>query len=709
MALRANIQASGGKRQVYSKPAIPFGKLFVIVFFTVGEFVLDYHSPASIPNWVWYFIPLILTLRIRIKYFTYFLAATITGLILLVYSISPAHYGGSAAVLTGRFFGIMVVWVLALLITENTRLAESIRERERRYRDLAESSPDAILIWNQDSIFLYANQRAAGQLGLAPAQVIGRSRADFFPQELVAADQLILNRVFREGQPESRERIMPFKAGDRWIETRFIPLFNEMGTVEAVMGISRDQTERRQLEDSHRRNEERYRQLAESSPDAIFIVDQATKFQYANQTLADWIGRPAPELNGQVSGTFFPMEVAQEQGQMLQAVFATGTPASYERQRPFNQVLKWIEVRLVPLRNNQGTVESVMGIVRDITDRKLRDESLRLSEARFRQLAENIDEVFWISNAAKNEIIYVSPAYEKIWARSCASLYRTPFEWADAIHPEDRARMLLAICQKQIIGTYDEEYRVIRPDGKIRWIHDRAFPIKDESGQVYRIVGIAADITQRHQLQNRLLEIVEHERNRLGQDLHDGLAQHLVGIGFAFNLLGKDLSVVAPQLNARLSDLSAKIYGAIGMTRELARGLHTTELKNHGLAAALQNLCETTGRDFNLKCAFDGAAGLNLKKQEVATHLYRIAQEAVHNAVKHAHAREIMIRLKIESGRMVLTVADDGIGLVGKFEPGMGMEIMRYRAGVIGGQFEVSRAPTGGVIITCSLSLELAE
>ncbi len=141
----------------------------------------------------------------------------------------------------------------------------------------------------------------------------------------------------------------------------------------------------------------------------------------------------------------------------------------------------------------------------DIAERERTELALAESEARFREVAETIQEVFWVTNAEKTRMLYISPAYEKIWGRSCQSLYDSPGTWVDSLHPDDRARVLQATTTKQPDGTYDEEYRIVRPDGSERWIHDRAFPVRDSAGVLQRVVGVGEDITESKKLHEQFL------------------------------------------------------------------------------------------------------------------------------------------------------------------------------------------------------------
>lgn len=135
------------------------------------------------------------------------------------------------------------------------------------------------------------------------------------------------------------------------------------------------------------------------------------------------------------------------------------------------------------------------GTTQDITSLRRLEDAQLATEARFQQLADSIEEVFWLSDLATDQVIYVSPAFEKLWGRRCAELYGSSRLWLEAIHPDDQPRVAAAIAASRATGAYSEEYRIVRPDGTVRWVADRAFPIRNTAGEIYRIAGVALDIT----------------------------------------------------------------------------------------------------------------------------------------------------------------------------------------------------------------------
>ncbi len=228
--------------------------------------------------------------------------------------------------------------------------------------------------------------------------------------------------------------------------------------------------------------------------------------------------------------------------------------------------------------------------------------------------------------------------------------------------------------------------------------------LQRDGSDAHMILLAIEDVTERKKLEKAVLDISEAEQQRIGRDLHDGLGQHLTGIGFMSESLEDRLAAKAlPEATALAAKVTKRIKEAVTQTRDLAKGLFPVELKTHGIAPALQKLAINTEKLFRITCSFKGEASLRIRNESVSRHLYRIAQEAVFNAVKHSHGKHIRIHLDEERGAIRLTIEDDGVGIdtrkVG--ESDMGLDIMRYRAGVIDAKLDIRRGPQGGTTVTC--------
>jgi PAS domain S-box-containing protein len=284
----------------------------------------------------------------------------------------------------------------------------------------------------------------------------------------------------------------------------------ELEQLNEILIVEIDQ--RTRAEASLRQREQEFRALVENAPDIITRFDRELRHIYVNPAVELATGIPARDFIGKTNQELgMPSELVAYWCQTLQVVFETGSEQEIEFTFPTPNGLKYYQSRHVPEFGADGSTETVLAIARDITMLKQAEAAIRSSEERFRQLAENIYEVFWISSVDHAQIIYVSPAYEQIWGRSCENLYEQPSSWLEAIHPEDRDRVEAAL-KRQIQGDYDVEYRIVQPDNSIRWIRDRAFPVQDAQGQVYRLAGIAEDITSRKQVEEELYHTLQKER-----------------------------------------------------------------------------------------------------------------------------------------------------------------------------------------------------
>jgi signal transduction histidine kinase len=221
------------------------------------------------------------------------------------------------------------------------------------------------------------------------------------------------------------------------------------------------------------------------------------------------------------------------------------------------------------------------------------------------------------------------------------------------------------------------------------------------------------------ELERTVEQISEAEQRRIGQDLHDGLGQHLTGVAFLSKALQQRLAADRRPESADAATINQLVNESIRWTRDLARGLAPMDLDRTSLPESLRELARKTSRMFNVECTYDGVETICLADDDTALNLYRVAQEAVSNAVKHGKAKRVTVDLEVGPPGLTLSVQDDGVG----FDPaavtaragsagggqGMGLLVMRYRAGAIGGRLDVRSAVGGGTVVRCRVPPELAR
>lgn len=410
------------------------------------------------------------------------------------------------------------------------RVQHLLSESEERFRSLVESATDAIIVADGRGIIISWNRSASTLFGYSDEEAVGQPLTLLMPERYRDAHQRGLSRMASTGRGRVMGTVVELhglkKDGTEFpIELALATWRNADRTFYS--GIIRDISERKKAEQALAQLEREYSLILTRAGEGIYGLDRDGRTTFVNPAAARLLGHDPDELAGRSmhevlhhskpDGTPYPAE---------QCPIYTGLRDGQEH-RVSTEVF-WrkdhtcfpVEYVSTPIVE-QGVVTGAVVVFRDITERREAERLLNDSQERFRQLAEHIREVFWMTDLAKQRMLYISPGYEEIWGRSCESLYASPLSWVDAIHPEDRSRVFDAATHKQAVGAYDEEYRIVRPDGTIRWICDRAFPIRDASGIVYRVVGFAEDITDHKRIQQSL-RISEERLERVIQGSSDG-------------------------------------------------------------------------------------------------------------------------------------------------------------------------------------------
>jgi signal transduction histidine kinase len=234
--------------------------------------------------------------------------------------------------------------------------------------------------------------------------------------------------------------------------------------------------------------------------------------------------------------------------------------------------------------------------------------------------------------------------------------------------------------------------------GKLRSLHNEL-----EERVRQRTAALNNEMHERMRLEEEILSISEREQRRIGHDLHDSLCQHLTGVALAGEVLSEQLAAKSLPEAKAVDHIVELVEGAIELTGTLARGLHPVELEGEGFTDALRELAATITQGFKTPCTFECDQPVEIGEPDVAIHLYRIAQEAITNAVKHSNAKEIAVHLEAASDGVTLTICDDGVGMPPKIPSGMGLRTMAYRASVIGATFKIERQLSRGTCVTCKL------
>ena len=606
----------------------------------------------------------------------------------------------------------------------------------------AQSSHDAIAAKTLEGIITDWNQSAQRIFGYKPKEIIGRSVLTLIPKERQSEEQEILRKIRRGESLDHYETVRRRKDG-KLIEVSLTisPIKDANGEIIGVSKIARDITKQKQIE---RRLAEQAR-LLDLTNDAVIVRDHKDRIVYWNRGAEGLYGFSAKEALGKITH------------QLLR----TAHPGNYKNVRKIlRRDNRWSGElvhsrkdgkRITVLsrwsldRDARGLPASILETNTDVTARKQAESALQQKEAELEQIVTQTP--FMLTRCTRDlRYRYVSRAYAEMFGRK-------PEEFAGKsiveIIGKEALKTVLPYIKKVLKGD-QTQYEIEVPYQSVgaHWLNCVYMPDRDADGNVVgwfaslMDVGprknaetilqkskealeervrertreldltnkeLQAEIKRRKGLEGEILAISDREQQRLGQELHDGLCQHLTAVAFMTRSIALRLRHHRVVDAADIEKVAELVNRAAIDTRSLSRALHRVDVDAAGLIVALQDLVDR--EIWRTPCRLEAKPSFRIDDDGAASHLYRIAREAVINANKHAQARQIVVRLERVRKEMVLRVTDDGIGFPKDFKPqqGLGFHIMNYRAQLMGGRLEIDSPQTGGTCLSCCLPVHARE
>lgn len=440
--------------------------------------------------------------------------------------------------------------------------------------------------------------------------------------------------------------------------------------------------------------------IVEHSNDAIFIRNLDGVITTWNAAAERIFGFRSGEILGQSSRVLLPRGQRDEFRKLMARLRRGEVVRQYETERLRKDGRRIrVSLTLSPVRGAGQRLIGFSTVARDVTEEERMKELLARRERELQDLFDQAS-VGLVLVARRGTILRANEAFLDVLGRPAGQVIGRPL---GAFHPEPAAvaDLLRRLSTRQTLHNFPTE--LIARDSQPRPVLVDANALWD-AGRFVHSRWFVRDISRRKQLEHELLEAGERERRAFAQELHDGLGQQLGGVAYLCNVLSEQLA----ERGAAEAPDAARIFGlvrdAIEQTRRISRGLSPIQPEPDGLMSALRELARQMRDLFRVRCRFDCRQPVRLDDSTLAGHLFRIAQEAVNNALKHAKPRAITLRLRQVRNHVQLIVADNGkgIGPIAPRRQGLGLHIMQYRAGLVRGTLTVQVRKGGGTEMICT-------
>lgn len=619
-------------------------------------------------------------------------------------SVVPTEVSAAAVFEDGEFAGAQGT---VRDVSERERLERELRSSEERYRSLVQSSPDLIFEMDGQGRYTFYSDRTAEVIGWRPDELIGHPFSEFmdmaaFPQ---AAERL-RDMAEHPGRPSTDRLLLRHKDGRLMpFEVSVVGQVDDAGRLTAIRGVARDISERERLERQLRASEERYRFLLENAPDIIFSADAETRFTFISDTVEKLTGVAPDELVGRTIADLVTPETLP---------IALDRWAAVAKDPTLPQVLRLalrrrdggavpVEIHSAAQIDPDGNFAGVHGSARDISERERLEAELRASEERYRSVIQSSPDLIWATNKL-GRYVFVSDRVRDLLGWEVEDVLGRPFrEFVDAASV-DAANEEWERLAREPGRTQTQRLDIKHRDGSVRPFEVSSVAVVRD-GQVENVYGIARDVSERERLERDLrrqaAELASsEERSHLARELHDSVTQAL----FSMTLLSRSAELLLDrdpsQVPAKLASLRELQRDALGEMRALIFELRPGNIEEHGLIQALRTHSASLSGRIGLPVLVEAELP-ERPPIDVEETLYRIAQEALHNVVKHASARQVRLELGRAGDGVRLRVIDDGRG----FDPAqvpdghLGLAGMRSRAERLGGTLTVASSPGTGTTI----------